>query len=99
MYEPEQANLHPRRPAKTKSSMTSNNTFHYPPAPKVLRLPSVRSRVGLGRTTIYQRIADGTFPRQIHIGPKAVGWIESEIDGWIAERVSQSRLQIAGGPQ
>jgi len=36
-------------------------------------------------------LADGKFPEPVNIGPRAVGWIESEIDEWIAERIHQSR--------
>lgn len=57
---------------------------------RILRLPEVITRVGLKRASIYLRVADGTFPKQIAIGPRAVGWLESEIDAWIAMRI-QSR--------
>ncbi|MDR3449713.1 MAG: AlpA family transcriptional regulator, partial [Alphaproteobacteria bacterium] len=50
----------------------------------ILRLPDVIKRVGLKRAAIYLHIAQGSFPKQISIGPRAVGWIESEIDAWLA---------------
>ena len=60
-------------------------------ADMILRLPAVRSRTGLSRSTLYQRIADGSFPKPINLGERAVGWLASEVDGWVADRVEQSR--------
>jgi len=61
-------------------------------AHSILRLPAVKARTGLSRSTIYLRAADGTFPRQIALGPRAVGWLESEIDDWLALQVERSRM-------
>jgi len=60
-------------------------------ADTILRLPAVKARTGLSRSTIYQRITDKTFPRPVSLGPRAVGWLEAEIDGWLAEQVERSR--------
>jgi prophage regulatory protein len=57
----------------------------------VLRLPAVRARTGLSRSTIYLRSSEGTFPKPISIGTRAVGWLESEIEQWIARRIEYSR--------
>lgn len=57
----------------------------------VLRLPAVKSRTGLSRSSIYIRIADGTFPKPISLGVRAVGWLENEIDEWLAQRITLSR--------
>lgn len=58
----------------------------------ILRRKQVEARTGLSRSTIYQRMADGTFPRAVSLGgARCVGWLESEINDWIATRVSQSR--------
>lgn len=57
----------------------------------ILRLPAVKASTGLSRSTIYLRVSQGTFPRPVSLGGRAVGWVESEIDGWIAERVKLSR--------
>jgi len=57
----------------------------------LLRLPTVKARTGLSRSTIYQRISDGTFPRPISLGARAIGFIESEIDAWLQSRIEQSR--------
>jgi len=47
---------------------------------KFLRLPKVQDRTGKSRSTIYKGVNDGTFPKPIKIGPRAVGWLESEIE-------------------
>lgn len=56
-----------------------------------LRRPQVEARVGLKRATIYQRIKNGTFPKPINIGPRAVAWLESDIEQWQAAQVAASR--------
>ena len=58
---------------------------------KIIRLPEVMGRTGMGRTSIYAWIAQGTFPRQISLGHRATGWLESEIDEWIDQRIQVSR--------
>ncbi len=59
----------------------------------ILRLPSVKSRTGLSRSTIYLRIAEGTFPRPVSLGGRAVGWIEAEIQDWLQRRIDASRTK------
>lgn len=56
---------------------------------RILRLPDVKDRSGLGRSTIYRRIAENTFPKPIRIGERAVGWLESEIDAWTELRTRE----------
>jgi prophage regulatory protein len=60
-----------------------NNLQH-----KLLRLPEVKATTGLSKSTIYARIAEGAFPKQIPLGPRLVVWVESDIQNWIAEQVS-----------
>jgi prophage regulatory protein len=55
---------------------------------RVLRLPDVQAKAGPSRSTIYEGIANGTFPKPIRLGPKSVGWLEHEVDEWIAQRVA-----------
>ena len=59
--------------------------------PRLIRRPKVESKVGLGRSSIYERIARGEFPAPVSLGRRSVAWIESEIDAWIAARISASR--------
>lgn len=59
----------------------------------ILRLPSVKILTGLSRSTIYLRISEGSFPKPISLGPRAVGWLDSDIRDWIQSRVDASRKQ------
>ena len=53
----------------------------------ILRRRQVEQRTGLSRSTLYQYIKDGGFPKPVPLGPRAVGWIETEVRGWIATRI------------
>jgi len=64
--------------------------------PAVLRRPQVEQRIGLSRSTLYQYIKHGDFPKPVHLGLRAVGWLESDISDWIAARVKGTRLQEEG---
>lgn len=57
-------------------------------AQQVLRLPQVIERTGLGRSSIYAGVKTGSFPAPIPIGPRARGWLASEVDEFIAARVA-----------
>ena len=57
----------------------------------VLRLPVVKARTGLSRSTIYLRISEGAFPKPINLGARAEGWLESEIEDWLTQQIKQSR--------
>ncbi len=57
----------------------------------ILRLPAVKARTGLSRSTIYQRVREGSFPRPVNLGKRAVGWIEAEVAAHMAELVERSR--------
>ena len=59
----------------------------------ILRLRQVMARTGLSRSTIYERIQAGEFPAQIALGARAVGWLEADIDAWIAGQVERTRLR------
>lgn len=60
-----------------------------PIALQLLRLPAVKARIGLCRSTIYGKVADGTFPAPVSLGPRAVGWDARAVDAWIASRLAQ----------
>lgn len=53
----------------------------------ILRRRDVEKKTGLSRSTIYTMITNGTFPKQIHLSARAVGWLASEVDAWLGERV------------
>ena len=52
---------------------------------RIIRLKTVLARTGLSRSTIYRKIAEGTFPAQLKISANGTGWHESEINRWIAD--------------
>lgn len=64
----------------------------------LLRLPMVKARTGLSRSTIYFRVAEGTFPAPVKLGAgaRAVGWVEAEIEQWLLQQISQSREYAPG---
>jgi prophage regulatory protein len=57
---------------------------------RVLKINDVKVLTGKSRSSIYDAIKEGTFPRQITLGPRAVGWLESSIDAWIQSRIELS---------
>lgn len=64
-------------------------------ATTILRLPTVKTRTGLSRSTIYLRVSQGAFPKPVSLGGRAVGWVEEEIQSWLAERIAASRKAAA----
>lgn len=60
-------------------------------AKAILRLPIVKARTGLSRSSIYLRTKEGRFPAKITLGPNSVGWLEEEIENWITSQVNASR--------
>ena len=73
--------------------MTSTMEREVPLQVRFLRLPEVQRRTGLSRSTIYVRLERGLFPRPVSLGGRAVGWIESEVDEWIRQRIAESRFE------
>jgi prophage regulatory protein len=61
----------------------------------ILRLPLVKNKTGLSRSTIYLYIQEGTFPKPINLGPRSVGWLESEVDEWVLRRI-EARDAVEG---
>lgn len=54
---------------------------------RLLRLPKVCERSGLSRSRIYDPASN--FPKPVKIGPRAVGWVESEVDQWVKDRIAE----------
>ena len=61
----------------------------------ILRLKEVIQRIGLSRSTIYQRMSEGTFPESISLGDRAIGWLESDIEAWLRQQIAASRGRVA----
>ena len=72
------------------------------PQKRLIRLPEVLSRTGFGRTSIYRKMEDGSFPRSVKLdGPpkdpeafdsRAIAWIEDEVEQWIDSRIEERDL-------
>ena len=71
----------------------------YTPQKRFIRLPEVLTRTGYGRTTIYRKMEDGSFPRSVKLGgppidpnvfdSRAIAWIEDEVEQWIESRIDE----------
>ena len=62
-------------------------------SPTLLRRPDVLYRCGISNSTLHRLINAGNFPAPIQLGPRAVAWVESEINEWIEQRIEASRGQ------
>ena len=69
---------------------------------KILRRKQVEARTGLSRSSIYAKMRrnpkrpsdfDSSFPQPVAVGAKAVGWVESEIESWLAAQIHKSRAK------
>ena len=79
--------------------MDKNTTIGIKPKNRLIRLPEVLSRTGYGRTSIYRKMEEGTFPKCLKLdgaprGPKkfdcrAIAWSEEEIDQWVEARIRE----------
>ena len=58
---------------------------------RLLRLPDVKRQIGLGRTSIYEKIKSGDFPKPYPLGARAVAWLADDVEAWI-----DSRIRAAG---
>ena len=65
-----------RTPSESSSTRPDATTAVF------LRMPTVMRMTGLGRSTIYRRIADQKFPCPVRLGPRAVAWRRSDLDRW-----------------
>jgi prophage regulatory protein len=56
---------------------------------RLIKLKEAIEKTSLGRSTIYEFMTKGTFPKQVSLGAKSVAWLESEVDDWIMERLGE----------
>lgn len=78
-----------------KSTRKTTNPPQQERPSRLIRLPEVKARVGLSRSSIYQRIAEGTFPAPVRLGEKSVAWLEADIDKWIQIRLVNAGREVA----
>lgn len=60
----------------------------------ILKLPEVKKRTGKSRSSIYSDITKGTFPKQVRTGSRSSGWLESEINQWIENRIIERDSEV-----
>jgi len=54
----------------------------------IYRVPAVRTESGYSRSTIYLRIAQGLWTKQVKLGPRCVGWPAHEVAALNAARIA-----------
>jgi prophage regulatory protein len=54
---------------------------------RLMRLPAVLALVGLGRSRVYELMAEGRFPAPVKLSQRAIAWPSDEVDAWIAFRI------------
>ena len=59
---------------------------------RILRMPAVLNKTGLSKSDIYGRIRRNEFPCPVQLGPRSVGFVEQEVNGWLRTIVNNSRL-------
>ena len=79
--------------------MEKTNIPSSKPKIRLIRLNEVLSRTGYGRTSIYRKMAEGTFPKCLKLGSpykdptkfdcRAIAWIEDEVDQWVISRIEE----------
>ena len=84
-----ESRIEPRpRPEPTQRS----NPFGQRESSRILRLKQVAAIVGIGRSSIYRKVQEGTFPSPIKLGSaRASGWLSAEVYGWIDDQVRRCR--------
>ena len=61
---------------------------------RIMRRPEVEQITGLGRAAIYDQVKKGKFPAPIKLSVRSVGWLQGDVQDWIAERVRVSQKEV-----
>lgn len=56
---------------------------------RIIRLKEVTHLTGLARSTIYKYLAEQRFPKSVPLGDRSIGFLESEIQEWILDRIKE----------
>jgi len=59
---------------------------------QIIRLHQVKELTGLGKSTIYRLMEEGDFPKQIPLGARSVGWVKSQVEDWILDKVKLAHI-------
>ncbi len=81
---------------KTTNIESTTTPSHQPIKERFLDLNEVKHRTGLGKSTIYNMVGAGSFPKQVAITARRVGWLESEIDKWINSKIFNLNVNAIG---
>ena len=78
--------------AMTASITSKQNRNNQPlEKPRIIRWPIVHYKVGFCRSHVHKLVSQGSFPKPIKLGLRSSGWVESEIDTWLEQRIAESR--------
>jgi len=80
--------MHPKAPA---SDLDCLGNIIIRPISGVLRRPEVQRLTGLSKSSIYAAMKAGTFPPAVHLGPRTVGWLLSEIQAWLKNKLESRK--------
>ncbi|MFC2993212.1 helix-turn-helix transcriptional regulator [Halomonas tibetensis] len=56
---------------------------------RLIKLGEVLESTGLGRSTVYKYISEGTFPRPVSLGKRNRACVESEVQDWILDKITR----------
>jgi prophage regulatory protein len=60
---------------------------------RIIRFEELQNKLGgkgsVSNVTIWRWERDGIFPKRVKVGPACVGWLESEVDGWIERQAAE----------
>lgn len=77
------------------SSQTAASSTPVQGLDQILRLPQVKLATGLGKSSIYNGVLNGTFPAPVALGARAIGWHQSSVESWLASRKPTSQKAAA----
>ena len=61
----------------------------------LLKIPEVRAKTGLSRSHLYALAQNGDFPKPVKLSERSSAWVESEVDGWVEERIAVRDQEVA----
>jgi len=60
---------------------------------RIMRLKEIIEKTGLAKSTVYNLISQGKFPKQIDLGARSVGWVDTEIEEWLEAKIAHRNAQ------
>jgi prophage regulatory protein len=56
---------------------------------RFLRIEDVQLETGLPRSTIYEKVAKGEFPKSVKLSARRSAWLEAEVAAWLQARIAE----------